>query len=504
MNLSDIIRTVENNVTTTYLYTVNPKFNLCRHVVDGRSCCPFHCPILVSVGLCIKLKAPGNVYVTVDNATDIVKGCCTHNVAVCIKNLNYEAFLGIAPNFAPDSIAYGITGKVVALRKLYIITVKALGRKTFAIKGYGNLTCRSSRHSAVCFILAGTDSTPKTVCVCRSHSVCALENNVIVFNLSLTNNYRNECADFAILNCNCIIIDFTVQTNTVFVVSCINLYVFNSCTNNSTKRDTTFTLNVGILNSDVIATLVLKQGSYACGSTAINYNLSRLVCTDCCSAVICISEGTVLDSKNAVAVLIHRVDKVLGRNLCRSNKVDILNNNVLADTDFEFTGKVVVITIDSECHTGCLIDINKLLSNVSEKCDCLTVLNCINSSLESLVLNVADLCYVNLEAIYDRINHCSVTVSCSFNSYSLVFGCIDTYRCIFTVITMSSNLMTCTIYLNCYIVSFISCNVNYNIINLIRNCKGNRTNCRRRSKFYTNVTLNVTSCSINLTRRSEN
>ena len=113
--LVKIIGTVEKNVTAGDLNAVNPKLNLCGHIVNRGSSCPFHCPILVSIGSSVQLKIPGDVNVTVDDAADVVKGSCTHNIAIGIKNLDYKALSCISPNFAPDSIATGIAIEVVTL-----------------------------------------------------------------------------------------------------------------------------------------------------------------------------------------------------------------------------------------------------------------------------------------------------------------------------------------------------------------------------------------------------
>ena len=108
------------------------------------------------------------------------------------------------------------------------------------------------------------------------------------------------------------------------------------------------------------------------------------------------------------------------------------------------------------------------------------------------------------ETINNRVNHCSITITCSFNSYSLSFGCINTNRCVFTVVTKSSDVVTYTVYGNGNSVCLIACYVNNNVQNLIGNGEGNRANRRRRTKLNTNVALNVTSSSINLSGRSKN
>ena len=114
VDLLDIVGTAEDNVAAAYLNTVNPKLNTCGNIVGGRSSCPFHCPIFVGVGSRIKLKAPSNVNVTVEDTINIIKGSCTHNVAVSIKNFDNKALPCIAPNFAPNSIGTNVTVEVVA------------------------------------------------------------------------------------------------------------------------------------------------------------------------------------------------------------------------------------------------------------------------------------------------------------------------------------------------------------------------------------------------------
>ena len=109
----------------------------------------------------------------------------------------------------------------------------------------------------------------------------------------------------------------------------------------------------------------------------------------------------------------------------------------------------------------------------------------------------------SFETIYNRINHCSITITCSFNSYSLIFGCINTNRCVFTVVTKSSDVVTYTVYGNGNSVCLITCYVNYYVENLIGNGEGNRTSGRRGTKLNTNVALNITRSSINLSGRSK-
>ena len=117
-DLVKIIGTVKDNLTAANLNAINNKCYARGHIINIRKNVPLLSPVFVIICDTGKGDMPRNIYITVNDAADVVKSSSTHKVTVCIIDSDNEAFLCIAPNLAPDACGRGITVEVVSARKL--------------------------------------------------------------------------------------------------------------------------------------------------------------------------------------------------------------------------------------------------------------------------------------------------------------------------------------------------------------------------------------------------
>ena len=271
--------------------------------------------------------------------------------------------------------------------------IDAFFGKTCIIKSYVYLSSRSCGKRAVCFIFRSTNSHPDTICIGSCHCVCTRECDIAV-SICFTNNNGDESFYCVAFDNSVVIVCVCINTDTVSVN--VNSTAFNCYTLNCAESKTALRFSYSyVFDCKVPAGCVLEEGVESCTCAIFDYYAVRRFQTDSNSiAIACSCERASLNSKSGVVVCFCRCDKIT---TCISNKVDTLDcdSSVIVSIGKSFNGNSTIhlfaVTIDCVVET-CFFCESYVFSNIYKKSDCLTILNCIDSSLNGFILSITDLC----------------------------------------------------------------------------------------------------------------
>ena len=400
-DLVKIIGTVKDNLTAANLNAINNKCYARGHIINIRKNVPLLSPVFVIICDTGKGDMPRNIYITVNDAADVVKSSSTHKVTVCIIDSDNEAFLCIAPNFTPDTCGRGVTVEVVSARSFnnaiaaicVLLTYETFCtevRNVYCELAAANRSNVGSDRNRTVELTAGNSSgmrnaSDRKCCVgtlvedtacdyeiltigCGSAVVpetavdCTAGNGYVTAvstKITITvsvNRYGSVVSDSTT-------VDSKVNVATPrIVIQCISAITCGSSVFNSTALDSQCTevknCGVNLRGSNLLITLIV-EGKLTAANRVCNGKVTMV--TDCQGIILRLG---VTGNRDGLAI-----------------KVD---SNLLVSID---TNEAVSSIVSAICgrHNDCL-DIGKDYDNITTLC-------CINCRLKSLIVSLANLSY---------------------------------------------------------------------------------------------------------------
>ena len=271
-----------------------------------------------------------------------------------------------------------------------VVAVDGVLIQGLVLDGNGDLGSSSGGQLIVLLILRGTDCHPDAISVGGGHGVGAGNGDGAVHR-SLTDNDGDKCLNSVVLD-DSIVVVLSIQTDAVAVD--VDVTALDGDALDSAQCQTALGVGNGdFLNGQVHTGSVLQErvqtstGTFGdnCAVSALQTNRNRL-------SLAIAGEGAALNGQAGIVVGFNRRDEI---NLCIRLEVDVLDGDssvivgIGQSLDGDSTVHGLVVAIDGVGQAN-LLGQGNVLGNITNQNDGLAICNCIDSSLQGLVLSIAD------------------------------------------------------------------------------------------------------------------